>query len=247
MFSKIVIYEQRDTVGGIWNYTPLPPKWRENVNGDTNQAMASNAVDVITANLPKLNTPMYEGLESNLPHMVMQFSDTPFPEGTHLFPMRDTVLRYLQDYASDIISMIRFNHQVLDVRPTSGKDCHGWEVTVRATAERENKSEKFDAVIAANGHCDWPMLPNIEGLDAWSKEFPESLYHSVSYKNAKVFENKVSEHLVSFFLHFLSQRFQKGNFTDVHSVSFLWGAAPPVRTSSAKSPVYANILSLSRK
>lgn len=157
-----------------------------------NRYAAPNAMDVITANLPKLNTPMYEGLESNLPHMLMQYSDTPFPEGTQLFPTRETVLQYLHDYASDIISMIRFDHQVIGVRPTSGDECNGWEVIARATAEREDKVERFDAVIAANGHCDWPLLPVIEGLDAWSREFPESLCHSVSYKNAKAFEDKVS-------------------------------------------------------
>ena len=137
---------------------------------------------------------MYEGLESNLPHMLMQFSDTPFPEGTQLFPTRETVWRYLQDYASDINSMIRFGHQVVDVRPSRDETLHAWEVTAKAGAEGVEEVERFDAVIAANGHCDWPMLPEIEGLDAWSKEFPESLYHSVSYKNANVFESKVSKH-----------------------------------------------------
>lgn len=103
------------------------------------------------------------------------------------------MLQYLQDYASEIISMIRFDHQVVDVRVKSGDERHEWEVTTRAAGERSNKMQKFDAVIAANGHCDWPLLPSIEGLDAWSEQFPESLYHSVSYKNPKAFQNKVSK------------------------------------------------------
>jgi len=177
-------------------------------------------MDVMTANLPKHNTPMYEGLESNLPHMLMQFSDTPFPEGTQLFPTRETVLQYLQDYASDIISMIRFGHQVIDVRSAKGDEHHGWEVTAKATAESENKVERFDAIIVANGHCDWPLLPDIDGLDAWSKEFPESLYHSVSYKNAKAFENKVSKHLVGLLIRFLLRNSLTWNFVDQFSVSF---------------------------
>lgn len=147
----------------------------------------------MTNGLPKLNTPMYEGLESNLPHMLMQFSDTPFPEETQLFATRETVMQYLQDYANDVISMIKFDHHVIDVRPTRGGEDHGWEVTTRVTDGREHEIERFDAVVAANGHCDWPLLPEIEGLDAWSKEYPESLYHSVSYKNAKAFEKKVSK------------------------------------------------------
>ena len=141
---------------------------------------------------------MYEGLESNLPHMLMQFSDTPFPEGTQVFPTRETVWRYLQDYASDINSMIRFDHQVVDVRPSRDENLPAWEVTAKAGAMGVDEVERFDAVIAANGHCDWPMLPGIEGLDAWSKEFPESLYHSVSYKNANVFEEKVSKYFARY-------------------------------------------------
>ena len=136
---------------------------------------------------------MYDGLESNLPHMLMQFSDTPFPEGTQLFATQETVLQYLHDYANDVVSMIRFQHQVVDVRSIRGDEYHGWEVTTRANPKKEVEVERFDAVIAANGHCDWPLLPEVEGLNAWGKEYPESLYHSVSYKNTKAFENKVSQ------------------------------------------------------
>ena len=142
---------------------------------------------------------MYEGLESNLPHMLMQYSDTPFPEGTQLFATRETVMQYLQDYASDLYPMIRFDHRVVDVRPTNGDEGHAWDVTTRITAEGKIKVERFDAVIAANGHCDWPLLPNVEGLEAWSEKFPDSLFHSVSYKSAKTFENKVSEYTSSLF------------------------------------------------
>ena len=101
-------------------------------------------------------------------------------------------MQYLQDYASDLYPMIQFDHHIVDVRPTNGHEGRGWEVTTRVTAEGKTKVEKFDAVIAANGHCDWPLLPNVEGLEAWSEKFPDSLYHSVSYKSAKTFENKVS-------------------------------------------------------
>lgn len=143
-----------------------------------------------------------EGLESNLPHMLMQFSDTPFPEKTQLFPKWKTVLRYLRDYASDVILIIKFRYQVIDVRPSRDEERHVWKVTVRAAAGGVDEVERFDAVVAANGRYDWPLLPHIEGLDAWSREFLDSLYHSVSYKNAKAFENKVSRLVVDFLIHF---------------------------------------------
>lgn len=146
---------------------------------------------VVTANLPKLNTPMYEGLESNLPHMLMQFSDTPFPKGTQLFPTRETVQRYLEDYASEIMPLIRFDHRVTEIKPAGDGD-HCWRVTATAMAEGKDLVESFDAVIAANGHCDEPLLPKIDGLDAWARLYPDTLHHSVSYKNPEAFRDKVS-------------------------------------------------------
>lgn len=150
------------------------------------------AIDVVTANLPTLNTPMYDDLETNLPHMLMQYSDTPFPVGTQLFPSREVVLQYLQNYAKDIMSLIKFNHEVVQIRPKNDWEGHSWEVMVLTSGEKEQQVESFDAVVAANGHCDWPLLPDIEGLEAWSRTFPGSLHHSVSYKNAKSFADKVS-------------------------------------------------------
>ena len=136
---------------------------------------------------------MYDGLESNLPHMLMQFSDTPFPAATQLFPSRETVLGYLESYADEIRSLISFHHQVISVTPTAKDEPHGWDVKLQETTRaRSSKVERFDAVICANGHCDWPLLPDIKGLDTWAELYPDSLFHSVSYKSPQAFKNKVS-------------------------------------------------------
>ena len=191
-FDRIVVYEQRSSVGGVWNYTPLHPERHDSITSDSNRSTGSRAAQIVTKDLPEFNTPMYDGLEANLPHMLMQFSDAPFPVGTQLFPRQEAVMQYLQGYASDVISLIRFRRMVMQVKPVRGNDSHGWEVTTKSTAEEESQVELFDAVIAANGHCDRPLMPDIDGLDAWSEKFPESLYHSVSYKNPRAFKNKVS-------------------------------------------------------
>lgn len=111
-------------------------------------------------------------------------------------------MQYLQEYASDIISMIRLDRRVVNNRLTESNECHGWDVTKRAKARKENKTGRYDAVIAANGYCDWPLLPDIEGLEAWSKEIPDPIDHAVSYNNAKTFEKKVSKHLVGLLIRF---------------------------------------------
>ena len=184
--SGIVIYEQRGNVGGVWNFTSLPRTAK--VLG--HQRSADRAIDVATANLPALNTPMYQGLESNLPHMLMQYSDAPFPEGTQLFASRENVMDYLENYAQDVKHLIKYQCTVIAVTPRDIMKSHAWELTIR-DGQNETHIETFDAVVAANGHCDWPLLPAIEGLDEWSNAFPNSLRHSVSYKNAKAFVGKV--------------------------------------------------------
>ena len=135
---------------------------------------------------------MYEGLEANLPLIVMQFSDTPFSQ-SQLFPKRETVLKYIRDYAEGLGPMIRLEHHVLDVRQAVGSNEHQWELSVRVKGEGAIQRETFDAVVVAvNGHTDWPLLPNVAGLNAWSEAHPGSVFHSVSYKNADAFRDKVS-------------------------------------------------------
>lgn len=185
----MVIFERRNRVGGVWNYTPLPC----GVETNGYQHSVDKAIDVATANLPNLNTPMYEGLESNLPHMLMQFSDVPFAEGTQLFASRENVMEYLENYAQEVNHLITYNCEVIDVRPKHDQKSQMWEVMTKSPNPNEFHVEHFDAVVAANGHCDWPLLPDIEGLDDWSRAFPQSLHHSVSYKNPLSFQRKVSQ------------------------------------------------------
>ena len=139
---------------------------------------------------------MYEKLEANLPHTLMQFSDTPFAEGTQLFPSRECVMRYLEDYSNDIAHLIRFEHEILEVRPANSPKSSGWEITSKAHGNKESFQETYDAVVMANGHCSDPLLPPIQGLDAWAELFPLSLHHSVAYKNAQAYKDRVS-HVVT--------------------------------------------------
>ena len=82
-------------MGGIWNCTPLTLKPNGSVNGDLNSSSAPT---------------------SNLSHMLMQYSDTPFLTGTQLLSQARDVLQYLRDYASEIVTLIRFNNWIFDVR-----------------------------------------------------------------------------------------------------------------------------------
>ena len=102
-------------------------------------------------------------------------------------------MQYLEDYSSDTASLIKFEHEVLEMRPADSPVSSGWEIFAKIHRTNEICQEHFDAVLMANGHCDHPLLPPIQGLDAWAKCYPRSLYHSVSYRNTEPFKNKVSE------------------------------------------------------
>ncbi|KAG8528430.1 uncharacterized protein KY384_007348 [Bacidia gigantensis] len=189
-FSNVVIYEQRDTVGGTWNYAPLASQSHKMSNGDSSQHVSTTAKAVVTANLPKYNTPMYEGLETNVPHMLMGYCDTPFPENTKLFPDRECVMQYLEDYASELSTIIKFKNEVLAVKPTCKSGSEGWDLTTRASDNGNEATQHFDAVVIANGHGSSPSLPPVQGLDEWAQRLPESICHSISFRNTKPFKNK---------------------------------------------------------
>lgn len=123
--------------------------------------------------------------------MLMQFSDTPFPPSTQLFAPRDEVLQYLEHYAKELVPMLRFNQEVVEVKPSEANG-HRWSLATRHNGQGNVSTKLYDAVVVASGHCDRPSLPDIEGLDEWAQRYPESLVHSLSYRNVEPFRNKVS-------------------------------------------------------
>ncbi|KAL0563566.1 monooxygenase, partial [Marasmius crinis-equi] len=88
---KVVCFEARENVGGIWN--PSEP----------------------SGSLPL--TPLYDSLTTNIPHPVMAYTSYPFPPSTPIFPPASTVQTYLEDYTShfNLRPHIQFNKIVEDV------------------------------------------------------------------------------------------------------------------------------------
>ena len=114
VFKKIIVLEQRRTVGGVWNYTPdalvdetfeVPqtdptgqidkPQWLQtSTKQPTFQPNGLNVNGTPLRKYPVFPTPMYETLETNIPHHLMRFSDKPFADDVQLFPKHETVLQY---------------------------------------------------------------------------------------------------------------------------------------------------------
>ena len=125
VFSEIDIYEQRASCGGCWNYTqdlsktrvdvpqtnphlpPEEPTWPENDEG--------REAECKLVKQPIFVSPMYDRLETNIPHTLMAYSDDLSFEDNQLFPSREDVLQYLKDYARDVRHLIKFQTQVTEV------------------------------------------------------------------------------------------------------------------------------------
>jgi cation diffusion facilitator CzcD-associated flavoprotein CzcO len=133
-------------------------------------------------------SPVYDSLETNIPHNLMNFSDQPFPQGTSLFPRRQIVKEYLENYAVGLESFISLSTQVLEVKKEEGRR---WAVKTLDLKTKETSVTLFDAVLVASGHYSDPFIPDIPGLAEFSQVHPASVSHSKFYKNPSALANKV--------------------------------------------------------
>ncbi|KAK0948906.1 monooxygenase, partial [Friedmanniomyces endolithicus] len=134
-------------------------------------------------------TPLYDRLETNIPRDLMGFSDFDWPEDSQLFPRHETVLEYIKRYAEDIRHLIRYKTQVLDVCPT--KDAR-WRIRTQDLSHRDvtESEEIFDAVVVANGHFNVPYIPEVHGMEEWSKAYPGRISHSKFYRTPDQYAGK---------------------------------------------------------
>lgn len=208
-FSRIVVYEQRSTVGGLWNYTPcdvedvaaardmrIPqtkPYLEEEEEEETEEERGrkgrgkGRGGDVLT--------PVYSRLETNIPRDLMGFSDLAWKNDLQLFPKHEDVLQYLKEYAEDVLQipgLVECGVKVVSVElvQTEKENSRGkWEVTTTKSfqqddqeGEEESKTEIFDAVICASGHYDVPYIPSVPGIEAWNAQYPNRITHSKFYR-----------------------------------------------------------------
>ncbi|KAI1498036.1 putative flavin dependent monooxygenase [Biscogniauxia marginata] len=190
-FSKIEVFEQRSTVGGIWNYTPLSvvdneftiPRTRPSTLPDT--AIWANELTG-----PQFVSPVYNFLETNIPHTLMNYSDRRFPEGSPLFPGHAVVRQYLEDYARELQSVLSLHTQVLSVQKILNGAQSCWELEVLDMKTNWKRTIKFDAVVVASGHYNDPFIPDIKGLDEFDRMYPGCVSHSKFYRLPDQYEGK---------------------------------------------------------
>ncbi|KAI0471893.1 FAD/NAD(P)-binding domain-containing protein [Xylariaceae sp. FL0804] len=144
---------------------------------------------------PRFPSPMYDDLNTNIPHTLMRYSDLPFPEGCKIFPSRQVVQEYLVQYAQEVRHLIRFSTQVTDVQlreisaapaSSSGSDSDSslspgpnsggyrrdqWDVETRDLISGAVERTTYDAVVVATGHYTTPSVPVPVPVPAASSSF----------------------------------------------------------------------------
>ncbi len=201
-FPKIDIFEAMDCVGGVWNYTSNPSPWQTQIPQSNPHQPLEQPIFVRdlgdhrpTENIGhklEFSTPMYDDLKTNIPKMLMQYSDLDFPSSSPLFPTRETVLEYLETYAGPVKHLIQFLTQVTDVRHMTDAESERdrWAVTRKHLITGIETTSIYDAVVAASGHYTVPYVPSILGLEAWVKAYPGTVTHSKTYRSKDAFFNK---------------------------------------------------------
>lgn len=80
---------------------------------------------------------------------------------------------------------------MVDLSPTESSK---WQLTTKdlssESASSQTTTQVYDAVVAANGHFEVPSMPEIDGLAAWTQQHPDSVLHSLTYRNAAMFKGK---------------------------------------------------------
>ena len=196
-FPIIHVFEQQASFGGVWNYTnelhgtidipqinphqPLEdPVWRSpnpSQNGGDKDPVATFV------------SPMYEHLEANIPHLIMKHSDKAL-ENNQLFPSRETILTYLEEYAQDVQHLVHFETQVTNVHLQNQEGQDTWIVESKDLRTSNISSNTYDAVIVANGHYTVPSIPSMTGMEAWNEAYPGLITHSKHYRRPSPYTNK---------------------------------------------------------
>ncbi len=194
-FSKIQVFEQRSSVGGVWSAKPTETEDSNFTIPRTNPSSVTNE-PVWTGSLEKPRfkfvSPVYDMLDTNIPHFLMNYSDQGFPKGSSLFPHHTVVKEYLEQYAHEIRPFIKLGVQVIDVKAATNDRDTKWIIKTQDILSQQETVETYDAVVVANGHYDDLYVPEIKGIKAWESAYPGTISHPKYYRRPGQYRDKVS-------------------------------------------------------
>ncbi|KAK0426429.1 hypothetical protein QR680_009705 [Steinernema hermaphroditum] len=147
---RVTLFEQSGNVGGTWIYSP-----------ETNS-----------------HSSLYETMSTNLPKEVMHYPGVPFSHdsGDESFVPHQVVRKYLEEYAANLVEVIKFHHEVVNVRRMGST----WRVSAK-TPSGSTETESFDVVFVCNGHFSDPAYPEVK------HSFSGRSLHSHDYRRPQEF------------------------------------------------------------
>jgi dimethylaniline monooxygenase (N-oxide forming) len=127
----------------------------------------------------------YRSLHINSARKLMSYKAYPMPEDYPDYPSHWQVAKYFDDYAErfGLKERITFNTEVVSAEPIEGE----WEVAVEA-AEAGRRSERYGAVLVANGHHWKPRWP--EPPFPGAKDYAGEQMHVHHYREPNALEDK---------------------------------------------------------
>ena len=134
-------------------------------------------------------TAMYDELETNIAHQWMSFSDKPFSPRNQLYPPRQLVSGYLDEYAEDIRHLIKLHTQIMNIRlERSSRDL--WHVRTKNLMTFEESTQVYDAIAVCSGHYTVPFTPEVPGMKLWNEQRPGSITHSKYFRRQDSYAGK---------------------------------------------------------
>ncbi|MEV6630745.1 NAD(P)-binding domain-containing protein [Actinoplanes sp. NPDC051470] len=114
---------------------------------------------------------------------LSEFPDFPMPDDWPDYPHHAQVLSYLERYAEHfgLGEHVWFGTEVASVVPVGDGR---WDVTTHSTGGGAERTQRYAAVVVANGHNWAPRMPEIEG------EFRGRFLHASAYKNPAVLRGR---------------------------------------------------------
>ncbi|KAM0024116.1 putative flavin monooxygenase, FAD/NAD(P)-binding domain superfamily [Helianthus debilis subsp. tardiflorus] len=172
---QVVVFEKSHQLGGTWAY----------------DARVESDLLGIDPNRDVVHSSAYKSLKTNVPRVLMSFTDFKFGEKVYgdprMYPGHEEVLKFLTDFAShfELTELIRFNTLVTRVEVV---DSDITEFVVESNTNGVISVEVFDAVVVCNGHNTQPRLAtDIPGIKTWSRK----QMHSHNYRVPEPFRDQI--------------------------------------------------------
>ncbi|KAJ7122893.1 hypothetical protein C8R44DRAFT_784863 [Mycena epipterygia] len=183
-FEKVKIFERDAVPGGVWHYTEETPVKAPVPNHDPKIA------DYVPSLPPRGNAmPLerwYADHNDNLTH-------------TLLARYLRSVYSFFGINSNDESPNTSYSTRVelVEKRFDANGIEQGWTLTLKkfirlgpSSSKERWWTEDFDAVVIATGTFNAPNIPNIPGLEEWTRCFPGSFLHSREYRHPEKFANQ---------------------------------------------------------